>query len=1134
MKNVHIFSGALLNIVVLAALLLVGTGRMSAQYAELEKLEKAANKAISKGNSVLADSLYRQYVRVFRTSGQEKNFHYTTILEFLRKRCVNKGMFDEAVSLQEEVVEVRRTARDCINKQWATSICDLANIYFRKGDVEKAIETGLTAAEKMKRAFGKKHHNYNVGLTSLATFYFERGNPGDDEQALSLAEQSIKYIKKDTRDYVITLDLLVACYSQTRQYDKASKLSAKSRKAARKRFAEDGAGYARLLNNQAVRLSKLGNYDEAISYMLEAKAYYEKAHQEHTREYTRTLTSLATFFSHKQKYQQTIDILQQVRPVIKELFGENSVEYVNCIGNLSSAYKGIGDMEKADEMAHESDRLSQKIDTKNSLKFAHSLTNQAAVFASNGNYKRAQERQMQAIDIYKNRSDSLKVAFAMSGLANYQFHDGQRVLGLKTANEALDIYARNGQYTHENAQALNNAAILYYHNGDFDKAAEYGRASIQIYRETKDTLNAIFARIMCNNAMFCFCKDSLEKAEDMSLKALKISVSILGKDHPDNVPLLYNIAVYQNANGKNGQALKTYQEALAIQSGEVRDNFLHLTSQEREKFWNKKSYVFKYAPLLAYINRDNPAFDFINTEAYNTLLFTKGILLNSDIDFRNLLRRTNNRQLLEKYNRAETLRAEEETLLRVNASRRDNGRLKKIKEELYQLERSLVKGCKEYGQFTESLNINTKQVAQALANDEVAIEFSDFFIKGLGNTYVAFVLRHGQTRPELVRLFSDADLSALKYNGGRNDFFQALKDVEGVNRIYDDPALGHLVWGKLLPYLKGIRNIYFSPTSLFYQLGIEYLYANDAERIGDLFNVYRMSSTKFLVNRGPAAKIQKAVVYGGLKYDMTIEELTQQHNHQSTGLDYLLCMNNTDGDEAGDMQRTLELLSTRGSVKYLEGTLQEAYNITEQFLQNNITTKIYTNEEGTEETFKSLSGQSHDVLHIATHGFCFTEQEMKESGKQYLFMSEELDNLNSASNYSGLLMSGAGCVLDGKVLPEGIENGILTSREIAQVDLGNTGLVVLSACQTGLGEIMEDGVFGIQRSFKKAGAHSLMMSLWKVSDMATELMMTKFYKYLLQGKSRHEAFRLSQQAVRSAGFSQPYYWASFILLDGNQ
>ena len=134
--------------------------------------------------------------------------------------------------------------------------------------------------------------------------------------------------------------------------------------------------------------------------------------------------------------------------------------------------------------------------------------------------------------------------------------------------------------------------------------------------------------------------------------------------------------------------------------------------------------------------------------------------------------------------------------------------------------------------------------------------------------------------------------------------------------------------------------------------------------------------------------------------------------------------------------------------------------------------------------------------------------------------------------YAGLLMAGANNTLKHTVKMENMENGILTAREIASMNLCDLQLVVLSACQTGLGQLRDDGVFGLQRGFKKAGARTLLMSLWSVDDIATQTMMTAFYEELANGSSRRKAFHKAQNRMRAdSRFSDPIYWASFIMLD---
>ena len=291
------------------------------------------------------------------------------------------------------------------------------------------------------------------------------------------------------------------------------------------------------------------------------------------------------------------------------------------------------------------------------------------------------------------------------------------------------------------------------------------------------------------------------------------------------------------------------------------------------------------------------------------------------------------------------------------------------------------------------------------------------------------------------------------------------------------------------------------------------------------YNFYRLSSTRELARRHSATTIRDAVFYGGLLYDITPDEMKQESvaYHVSSGNRSLT-------------QVLAEGFNGRGAVRglpYLEGTLTEVNAIADMTKTKKIETKLFTGSKGNEESFKMLDGSNIQLLHIATHGFYLADNTVNES--------DEADDLRPQRNVedqtmtrSGLLMAGAENALNND-LPDNVEDGLLTAQEIAQLDLNKLDMVVLSACETALGDITKgEGVFGLQRGFKKAGAQSLLMSLWEVDDKATSMLMTAFYQNWLNGKSKHEALELAKQTVRSHtewGWDKPMYWAAFILLD---
>ena len=130
---------------------------------------------------------------------------------------------------------------------------------------------------------------------------------------------------------------------------------------------------------------------------------------------------------------------------------------------------------------------------------------------------------------------------------------------------------------------------------------------------------------------------------------------------------------------------------------------------------------------------------------------------------------------------------------------------------------------------------------------------------------------------------------------------------------------------------------------------------------------------------------------------------------------------------------------------------------------------------------------------------------------------------------SGLLLSGSANYLQNKIELSG-ENGILTSYEAANLSLEGTELVVLSACETARGEIQNgEGVYGLQRAFQTAGAQSIIMSLWKVDDEATQQLMTSFYQNWTKGVSKNEALKQAQLSLK-AKYPHPYFWGAFVMM----
>jgi CHAT domain-containing protein len=228
------------------------------------------------------------------------------------------------------------------------------------------------------------------------------------------------------------------------------------------------------------------------------------------------------------------------------------------------------------------------------------------------------------------------------------------------------------------------------------------------------------------------------------------------------------------------------------------------------------------------------------------------------------------------------------------------------------------------------------------------------------------------------------------------------------------------------------------------------------------------------------------------------------------------------------MEESSELLaSVRGvELTQLPGTEKEVKNI-EKFLKTkNWVVSSYLGDMAVKTSVKAIKGPR--VLHIATHGL-FLDDVKNKSKDIFGFNEQKL--IDNPLLRSGLFFTGADNYLK-KINPGHIEedNGLLTAYEAMNLDLDKTELVVLSACETGLGDIQNgEGVFGLRRAFQQAGAKTVVMSLWPVSDQATQELMTKFYSYWVSGKSKRESFSKAQIDIKSK-YKEPYYWGAFVMV----
>jgi CHAT domain-containing protein len=435
--------------------------------------------------------------------------------------------------------------------------------------------------------------------------------------------------------------------------------------------------------------------------------------------------------------------------------------------------------------------------------------------------------------------------------------------------------------------------------------------------------------------------------------------------------------------------------------------------------------------------------------------------------------------------------------------------------------------------------VSYPDVVKALDKSACAIEFVDYKKPSLTFTdeieYAALILTPFQPNPYFIPLFSEKQLSTLLAKTGyQAEATSLLYAARSGDLIGQAPAYGtelyKLIWKPIdslinSPSFEGgrgeaIKKVYYSPSGLLHRIAFATLPVDGKKVLADRYELHQLGSTRSLVVKTPepVAQDYTAAIFGGVQYDRSGTQTDSTAPEIADNRLWTLVERPRDGVEDG--------------FEYLPGTALEVQRLEKMLTQNHISTYSHTGVRATEEALKSLGRdtvKSPEILHIATHGFFFPDP---EKHKTQGFGEENVFKWNENPLFrSGLALAGANAAWSGQPTPGNLEDGIATAYEISHLNLSNTKLVVLSACETGLGDIKgSEGVYGLQRAFKMAGADFLLVSLWQVPDKETAEFMDFFYGAWLKGKTIHEAFAKAQKKMRKK-HKEVYKWGAWVLVE---
>ncbi|UXX77661.1 CHAT domain-containing protein [Reichenbachiella carrageenanivorans] len=1118
-------------------------------YVTVQIRERLIKSYIKNDNKAKLSNHITEFKKIIKQN-YDKNSLYSVMLETIDYDVLLGG---KDVGLENDVAEILG-AESVIPKNHIKRIemLEFANsVAVINGRSDNSFQYINQILEIKKVLYGEESPEYNLTKIKLANYYVDYTEKF--AEALEIYNTSWdKIVKKEIHeghlDYVDILDHQAVFYEENDEYAKASEILDIALEASRRKYDNEDVEYAIELDKIANLQFKIGEYAEAEKNINEALQILEKADRELAGGYyAQSLVTQATLFAIKGEYDEAesniskseklkkagvrtietsgIEIEDELAEVYLAIgryrdaekliehdlkkkerrFGANS-RHMNDPLILKARLKMImGDYTMAEQLANRAYNITFGIFGGESSKITPSLVTLANINTTIGDYDVAASRLEQVIEIREKQfgRDHIDVARAVSDLALVRFYNDaptEEVEDLFLRAEKIVGKKLGGSNPHY-ADVLKNLAVVYVAERRFDEAFVYLEDAANIWDRrigSRNNINSAAINILRGDIYYS--QHQYGEALGYYDKAKDLYEDFFSKSHPEYVKALSKMSKTYFMQGDIKRSQESIEEVLANYSVFIKEYFPSLSEREKAKFWNtiKQDYEF-YNTIVINYNKKNTE---LVGSLYNNALLTKALLLSSSIKIRQRILSSGDETLISTYREWE---AKKETLTQVLSMSTEqmaqsglDGNL--LQTEVEDLEKQLSQQSEDFSSGFDSKVVTWEDVQRSLNPNEVALEMVRFrvFDHSFSNDSimyaVMYVKNEKNSTPGMILLKNGKDMESKYLKLYRNSIKFRLDD----QKSYDN------FWRPIQDVIGNPGRIYVSADGVYNQLNLEAIKLADGTYVLDRSNIILISNTK------------------DLYYDKITTNVVQEANTAEMFGNPTYYVSTKPGKWAG------RAANSRGGspdvIGQLPGTEKEVTELKDLLRKDGWVTTDHKEREATEAAIKAMNNPK--IFHIATHGFFQPDADL--SGED-IAMNDNLAAQNPLLK-TGLLMSGAGDILNETTSNFNVDDGILTAYEAMNLNLDKTDLVVLSACETGLGEIQAgEGVYGLQRAFLVAGARTIIMSLFKVSDEATQKLMVKFYSKWLETGDKRASFIQAKQEIRDE-YKDPIFWGPFIMI----
>ncbi len=1050
---------------------------------------KEAEKSYSKGFEIHIKNDPLNYANNFRTMQQ------------FNKELIELKLYEASAAALKIDIKNRKEHISTTDTSLIDSYISLSHTYYYQNQIDTASNYLDSAHLIIDANYKPNTSNYAFWNSYLATNY-EKFNKLD--KAIRCANNAYDFYSSNNENkHALQLvnNTLLNLYTRTEEFEKAIKHGKVKLDFLSKDLAnqDNFTYYANAVSEQIDLLGKLVKHQEAID-LIDSSISKTLKHYGKNIFYINLLDEKSNQLLRLSRQTEAIAVTEERCELLISTFGEKSPEYAIGINHLGLIYMDAGEYIKALEYFHKASPILSK---DNPINKANVMVNIARSYTNLGNYPKAEKHYLNALDIHnKSETNNEHYCATLLGLGAlyttmYDFENAEKYL--LDAKELIEqILGKENEYY---AATINTLANVYLNTRRYEESIEAYSESIDIAKLIYNPDNPIVGDFVGNLGHALCVIQKFDLGIDLLERVRARLIKTNGKQNPKTMLNAANLGFAYHSNNDDKNASILVKEQFETINNNINYNLKYLGEGESLEYLKQINIYF--ALCYSYIKDKSEEHPEIVEIGLNSLLQTKGKLLNSNTALKNQILNSKDDVLIETY---------KSWLEKINAISHiqtmgniDLKLLEKTQEEATKLEKLLMESSKE---FAKSINqkYDWKDIRDQLNDNQTVVEFIKYNYqqKFVSDTvrYGAFIFNSQSTYPIFVDICREIDLINIigKYGGNNLSYINGIYGKKGEKSMLHD-----LIWEPIQNHLPKHSEVIISPDGLLHKISFAGI-SDGTQFMNQAYQIRNVSTATAVLKKQTALKTLNPVIIGGIDYDYNVDK---------------------DADHIWT---------------YLDGTKIESKEIEQKFQEKGVHTSYFTDGEANETQLSEIL-PTKNIAHIATHGFFYPKpslaQEIVEDevitdenvvfrgGSRGLGYNFYVSNKNPMMR-SGIALSGANQVWNRTDI-DMKNDGVLTAQDIAIMDLRNLELMVLSACETGLGDIQgSEGVYGLQRSMKMAGVKNIIMSLWQVPDNETKEFMVKFYSFLLESKDINDSFRKAQMHMSKK--YDAFYWAAFVLI----